>query len=91
MHTQKTEQMQNKLTDEEVLKVVKARANMFEESDQTVLDFMRHRDRYKFEETLVRNHQLKQDNQMIIVNDRDLTISSIDLHIGKANQKLESN
>ena len=78
---------QNKLTDEEVLKLVKARAGMFEESDQTVLDFMRHRDRFKFEETLVRNHKLKQDNQMIIVDDRDLSISSIDLHIGKAKAK----
>jgi replicative DNA helicase len=78
---------QNKLTDEEVLKVVKARAGMFQEADQTVLDFLRHRDRFKFEEQLVRNHQLKPDNQMIIVDDRDLTISSIDLHIGKAKAK----
>lgn len=78
---------QNKLTDDEVLKVVKARANMFQEADQTVLDFLRHRDRFKFEEQLVRNHQLKPDNQMIIVDDRDLTISSIDLHIGKAKAK----
>ena len=78
---------QNKLTDNEILSVVKARADMFEESDQCVLDFMRHRDRYKFEENLLRNHQLKQDNQMIIVDDRDLTISSIDLHISKAKAK----
>lgn len=78
---------QNKLTDDEVLKVVKARAGMFLEADQTVLDFLRHRDRFKFEEALVRNHQLKPDNQMIIVDDRDLTISSIDLHIGKAKAK----
>jgi len=78
---------QNKLTDEEVLKVVKTRASMFQEADQCVLDFLRHRDRFKFEETLVRNHQLKPDNQMIIVDDRDLTISSIDLHIGKAKAK----
>jgi replicative DNA helicase len=78
---------QNKLTDDEVLKVVKARASMFEESDQTVLDFMRHRDRFRFEETLVRNHKLKDTNQMIIVDDRDLSISSIDLHIGKAKAK----
>ena len=39
---------QNKLTDNEVLNVVKARAGMFQESDQTVLDFLRHRDRFKF-------------------------------------------
>lgn len=78
---------QNKLTDDEVLKVVKARAGMFENADETVLEFLRHRDRFKFEEMLVRNFQLKKDNQMIIVDDRDLTLSSIDLHIGKAKAK----
>jgi replicative DNA helicase len=78
---------QNKLTDEEVLKVVKARANMFQDADSSIMEFMRHRDRFKFEETLVRNHQLKPDNQMIIIDDRDLTLSSIDLHIGKAKAK----
>ena len=78
---------QNKLTDEELLKLVRARAGMFVDADQTVIEYMRHRDKYKFEEQLVRNHQLKPDNQMIIVDDRDLTISSIDLHIGKAKAK----
>ncbi len=78
---------QNKLTDDEVLRVVKARAGMFQQADETISEFMRHRDRYKFEETLVRNFQLKSDNQMIIVDDRDLTLSSIDLHIGKAKAK----
>ena len=78
---------QNKLTDEELLKLVRARAGMFVDADETVLEYMRHRDKYKFEEQLVRNHQLKPDNQMIIVDDRDLTISSIDLHIGKAKAK----
>ena len=75
---------QNKLTDDEVLRVVKARAGMFLDADDSVSEFLRHRDRYKFEETLVREHQLKPDNQMIIVDDRELTLSSIDLHIGKA-------
>ena len=78
---------QNKLTDEELLKLVRARAGMFVDADQTITEYMRHRDKYKFEEQLVRNYQLKPDNQMIIVDDRDLTISSIDLHIGKAKAK----
>jgi replicative DNA helicase len=78
---------QHKLTDDEVLRVVKSRAGMFQDSDSTVTEFMRHRDRFKFEENLVRNHVLKTDNQMIIVDDRDLTLSSIDLHIGKAKAK----
>ena len=78
---------QNKLTDEEVLQVVKARAGMFQDAESTIEEFKRHRDRFKFEETLVRNFQLKANNQMIIVDDRDLTLSSIDLHIGKAKAK----
>ena len=78
---------QNKLTDEEVLKIVKSRAGMFLDADSTVSEFLRHRDRFKFEEQLVRNYQLKPDNQMIIIDDRDLTLSSIDLHIGKAKAK----
>lgn len=78
---------QNKLTDDEILKVVKARAGMFDNSDDVVQSFLRHRNRYRFEEELVRNHTLKADNQMIIVDDRDLTLSSIDLHIGKAKAK----
>lgn len=77
---------QGKLTDDEVLRVVKARANMFKDADELVLDYMRHRDRYKFEETLVRNFSLK-DHQMIVVDDRDLTLSSIDLHLGKMKAK----
>ena len=78
---------QNKLTDDEVLRVVKVRAGMFSDAEDTVRDYMRHRDRFKFEEQLVRNHQLKTNNQMIIVDDRDLTLRSIDLHIGKAKSK----
>jgi replicative DNA helicase len=78
---------QHKLTDDELLRVVKARAEMFCDSQDLVSEFLRHRDRYKFEETLVRNCVLKPDNQMIIVDDRDLTLSSIDLHIGKAKAK----
>jgi replicative DNA helicase len=78
---------QHKLTDEEVLKVVKVRAGMFQDADALVMDFLRHRDRFKFEHDLVRNCSLKPDNQMIIVDDRELTLSSIDLHIGKAKAK----
>ena len=78
---------QHKLTDDELLRVVKARAEMFVGGEEFVSEFLRHRDRFKFEEMLVRSCSLKPDNQMIIVDDRDLTLSSIDLHIGKAKAK----
>jgi len=73
----------NTLTDAELLQVVKARANMYEDSDKLVMDFIKDRDQYKFEETLVRECALKEENQMVIIDDRALTLSSIDLHLGK--------
>ena len=78
---------QNKLTADEVLRVIKCRAGMFENTEELVLDYLRHRDKFKFEETLVRNFKLKPDNQMIVIDDRDLTLGAIDLHIGKTKAK----
>ena len=73
----------NTLTDSELLQVVKSRAGMYEDSDKLVMDFIKDRDQYKFEETLVRECALKDTNQMVIIDDRALTLSSIDLHLGK--------
>lgn len=77
----------NTLTDDEVLRLVKARANMFVGADELVSEFLKDRDRFAFEDRLVRNFKLKPDNQMVIIDDRDLSIGSIDLHIGKAKAK----
>jgi replicative DNA helicase len=74
---------QNKLTDDELLRVIKARAKMFDDSQELVIDFMRDRVRFKFEKNLVTSKKLKEDNQMIIIDDRALTITSIDIHLGK--------
>lgn len=71
------------LTDAEMLAVIKARAGMFEGSDHLVKEFMRDRDHYKFEEAIVRDCSLKEDNQMIIIDDRALSLTSLDLHLGK--------
>lgn len=81
----------NSLSDEDVLKVVKARAGMFVDADALVSDFTKHRDRYKFEETLVRECELKANNQMVIIDDRDLSIASIDLHLGKMKARFGDN
>jgi replicative DNA helicase len=78
---------QNKLTDEELLRVVKVRANMFQEADDLVMQFMKDRDRYTFETRLVREKTLKSDNQMVIIDDRALSLTSVDLHIGKMKAK----
>lgn len=78
---------QNKLTPDELLRVVKTRANMFLDASDLVEEFMHTNDRFKFEERLVREKLLKPDNQMIVIDDRALTLASIDLHIGKLKAK----
>lgn len=78
---------QNKLTEEELLRVIKVRASMFQESDDLVMKFMKDKDRFAFESTLVREKVLKPDNQMVIIDDRALSLTSVDLHIGKMKAK----
>ena len=78
---------QNRLTDSELLSLVKARAEMFQDSSDLVEEFISTRDKYKFEGRLVREKSLKPDNQMIIIDDRALTITSLDLHLGKLKAK----
>ena len=73
----------NNLTQDDLLKVIKTRAEQFIDADDLVLDYLSHRNRFKFEHDLIRNKTLKPDNQIIIVDDRSLTLTSIDLHIGK--------
>lgn len=70
----------------EVLNLVQARADMFLNSQDLVQEFKVHRDRFKFESTLVRR-DLKPDNQMIIIDDRALTLTNLDLHLGKIKAK----
>lgn len=80
----------NKLTDQEMLAVVKARADMFKNADTLVSDFIKDRDQYKFEEALVRNCELK-EAQMVIIDDRALSITSLDLHLGKIKSRFGNN
>lgn len=78
---------QNRLTDDELLRVVKARAAMFDNSEDLVESFKQHRDKIKFETQLVREKKLKSDNQMIIIDDRALSLTNLDLHLGKVKAK----
>lgn len=78
---------QNKLSDEEILKLVKTRAGMFADADDLVLEYMKTKNRFQFEQRLVREKTLKEDNQLVIIDDRALSLASIDLHIGKLKAK----
>lgn len=77
----------NTLTPEQVLKLVRTRAAMFENADDLVDKFLADRDRFKFEAELVRTKSLKPDNQIIIIDDRALSLTSVDLHLGKLKAK----
>ena len=80
---------QGRLSPDELLKLIKARAGMFQDSDSVVEDYKKHRDKYRFEQELVRTKKLKDDNQMIIIDDRALTLTSLDLHLGKMKARFE--
>lgn len=80
---------QNKLSSEELLRVIKTRAAMFENADDLVESFKQHRDKFRFEQELVRDKKLKPDNQMIIIDDRALTLTNLDLHLGKLKARFE--
>ena len=74
-------------TESDILKLASVRANMFENGEEAYKQFLQHKDTFKLEEDLIRNFKLKPSNQMVIVDDRNLTITSIDLTLSKAKAK----
>lgn len=74
---------QNNLDFDDALKLVRARAAMFIDGDQAVEEYMKHQDRYKFEANLNRNYKLKESNQIIVIDDRSLSLPALDLHLQK--------
>lgn len=70
----------NSLTKEELQKVANARASMHEEGNAVYEEYLSHRDFDKFE-TEVLTLPLNKANQMVIIDNQSLTISSIDATI----------
>ena len=60
------------------------RADMFLGTEEVYNDFLEHRDPVRLEKHLIKDCKLKPDNQIIIVDDRSLSLTSIDLQIQKA-------
>jgi replicative DNA helicase len=77
----------NKLTDEQVRKIAKVRAEMFEDGEEIYRDFLIHKDKFKFEGQLIKNGTLKKNNQLVIIDDPALSITSIDVHLQKLKAK----
>ncbi len=72
-----------KLTTQEYIKIAKIRSAMFHESDEVYNDYRDHLDYAKFELQLNRDKQLKNDNQIVIVDNNELTLTDIDINIQK--------
>jgi hypothetical protein len=60
---------------------------MFVDAEPLVQQFLKDRNQFAFEATLVKKCTLKPDNQIIIIDDRALTTTTIDLHLSKLKSK----
>lgn len=78
---------QNRLTDDEILRVAKIRSEMFDGGLEYYGQFLDHRDRFKFEAELIKNCRLKEGNQLVIIDDASLTLPAIDVHLQKLKAK----
>ena len=74
----------NTMDSQEMNRVAEVRANMFLDSEQIYEQFLDDRDALAFERKLNSDCKLKPDNQIIIVDDRSLSLTSIDLQLQKA-------
>lgn len=71
------------LNHNDLQKIAKVRADMFEESDVILDNYLSQHHNYKKFEHELRTCHLKKDNQLIIVDNQRLTLSDIDLNLQK--------
>ena len=81
----------NRLDAKEMNAVAKVRSEMFQHSEEIYEEFLDKRDPLKFEHKLTTECKLKEDNQIIIVDDRSLSLTSIDLQLQKAKAQFGDN
>jgi len=74
----------NSLDTQEMNALAKVRSEMFQDSNEIYEKFLDNRDAITFERNLTSECKLKPDNQIIIVDDRSLSLTSIDLQLQKA-------
>jgi len=71
------------LTDIQLDKIAKVRAHMFEGGEEVYHNYIEHNDYTKFKNELIYTKKLKENNQLVIVDNPSLTLASIDLNIQK--------
>ena len=64
-------------------KLASVRSDMFMDAEEVYEDYIKHKDYEKFEIELIRSKKLKTDNQLIIVDNQNLTLADIDMNIQK--------
>ena len=77
---------QNDMTDDDVRKLARVKADMYDEGDEVYDKYFTSNiapNRYEFEEELRVTCKLKEEGRLIIIDDRALSISSIDVQISK--------
>jgi len=73
---------QKHLEETDLIKLAQARASMFEDSEELLSEFLQTKNIIKLESELNKTKKLT-ENQLVIIDDRELTITSIDLHLQK--------
>lgn len=68
---------------DELTRVAEVRRNMFMDSEEVFQDYLNHREYQKFEIDLIKSKKLKPDNQLIIIDNQNLTLADIDMNIQK--------
>lgn len=71
------------LSFDEAMRLAKVRSEMFIDGDKALESYIKNQDKIAFEALLNRDYKLKPDNQIVIIDDRELTISAVDLHLQK--------
>lgn len=71
------------LSKEELHRLAVVRSNMFMDAEEIYRDYEKHNDYEKFEIDLIKSKKLKPDNQIVIVDNQQLTLADIDMNIQK--------
>ena len=78
-----------RLNDTELALVAKTRAGMFYDAEELYQEFLERRDYARFERQLVAERELKKDNQVILVDNQNLTLENIDLLVHRYKTQFE--
>lgn len=73
----------NRLEFSDYDKLARTRITFFEDAESVYENFLEHKDFNKFDRELVTSKKLKEDNQIIIIDNQGLTIADIDLQMHK--------